>query len=298
VALEIAEIDPLNNVFIVTPSYLIKKKSDFTAGLKQLSKLGFNVINPEFPTILPSPREKADQLHGAFENPEVDIILALRGGYSAMKALPFIDFELIKKHPKIIAGFSDLSALLNPIHERTGLVTLHAPMVINLGTPTAFTLKSLVNAIRGCPENNLLKGAPLKIYNPGSAVGILKGGNLITLTALIDTDWDIDIAGSILFLEDVDEKLHEVDRYLTQWILVGKFKGIKALILGDFRGIRSQQVFDILASQMTVNFPVVHCPYIGHVKNKITLPIGAEVELDTARKQLVIRNISFPGGKL
>ncbi len=286
----------MNNVFIVTPSYLIKKKRDFTGGIKQLTKLGFNVMNPEFPQVLPTPQEKADQIHGAFEDPGVDMILALRGGYSAMKSLPFIDFELIKRHPKIIAGFSDLSALLNPIFERTGLVTLHAPMVINLGTPTAFAVKSLVNAVKGYPEKNLLKGARFKVYHPGSAAGILKGGNLITLTALIDTDWEIDTAGSILFLEDVDEKLHQVDRYLTQWILAGKFKGIKALILGDFRGIRSKQVYDILASQMELDFPVVHCPYIGHVANKITLPVGAEVELNTDRKQLLIRKMSFPGG--
>ena len=294
--LVIAEIYPLNNVFIVTPSYLIKKKRDFTGGINQLTTLGFNVINPEFPRGLPSPREKAKQIHAAFEDPEVDMIMALRGGYSVMKSLPFIDFELIQKHPKIIAGFSDLSALLNPIFERTGLVTLHAPMVINLDTPTAFTLKSLMNAVKGYPEKNLFKGARCKVYNPGSATGILKGGNLITLTALIDTDWEIDTAGSILFLEDVDEKLHEVDRFLTQWALAGKFKGIKALILGDFRGISSRKVYDILASQMALDFPVVHCPYIGHVDNKITLPIGAEVELNTDRKQLVIKKMSFPGG--
>lgn len=281
----------------MTPSYLIKKKSDFTAGIKQLSMLGFHVINPQFPTALPSPQEKAEQIHGAFADPGVDMILALRGGYSAMKALPYIDFELIRKHPKIIAGFSDLSALLNPIFERTGLVTLHAPMVINLGTPTAFTLRSLLNAVNGYPEKNLLKGARLTVYTPGSAAGVLKGGNLITLTALIDTDWEIETAGSILFLEDVDEKLHEVDRYLTQWILAGKFNGVKGLILGDFRGISSKKVYDILASQMELDFPVVHCPYIGHVANKITLPVGAEVELNTERKQLVIRKMSFPVAK-
>ena len=289
------ETAPLLNVFNVTPSYLIKKKRDFTSGIKQLNETGFHVINPEFPKKLPAPREKAEQIHAALADPGVDMILALRGGYSAMKALPFIDFELIRKHPKIIAGFSDLSALLNPITERTGLVTLHAPMVINLVTPTAFTLKSLENAVKGYPEKNLLKGAPCKVYNPGSASGTLKGGNLITLTALIDTDWEIDTAGAILFLEDVDEKLHQVDRYLTQWILAGKFRGIKALILGDFRGLRSKQVYDILASQMELNFPVIHCPCIGHVKNKITLPIGAQVEIDTDRKQLVIKKMSFPG---
>jgi muramoyltetrapeptide carboxypeptidase len=292
---EIAEKFPLKNIFIVTPSYLIKKKRDFTAGVRQLTKLGFNVINPEFPQVLPTPQEKAAQIHAAFKDPEVDILLALRGGYSVMKSLPFIDFELIKKHPKIIAGFSDLSALLNPIFERTGLVTLHAPMLINLDKPTHFTLKSLVNAFAGYPEKNLFKGARCKVYNPGTASGILKGGNLITLTALIDTDWEIDTNDAVLFLEDVDEKLHEVDRYLTQWILSGKFKGLKALILGDFRGIRSQVVYDILASQMTPNFPVVHSPRIGHVKNKITLPVGARVELNTEQQQLMIQEMSFPG---
>ena len=291
------EIAPLLNIFIVTPSYLIKKKRDFNSGIKQLTESGFNVINPQFPNVLPSPREKAEQIHAAFADPGVDMILALRGGYSAMKILPFLDFELIRKHPKIIAGFSDLSALLNPIFERTGQVALHAPMLINLGTPTAFTLNSLSNAVKGYPEKNLLKGAPCKIYQPGSAAGILKGGNLITLTALIDTNWEIDTPGAILFLEDVDEKLHQVDRYLTQWILAGKFKDIKALIIGDFRGLRSRQIYDILASQMELTFPVVHCPYIGHVANKITLPIGAEVELQTNRKQLVIKRMSFPGGR-
>lgn len=273
----------------------MKSRRAFTAGIKKLSELGFDVINPEFPVLLPSPQEKADQIHKAFTDPGVDVILAQRGGYSAMKSLPFIDFELIKKHPKIIAGFSDLSALLNPIFERAGFVTLHAPMVINLDAPTPFTRASFLNAIKGYPEKNLLKGAPVKIYNPGTATGVLKGGNLITITALINTEWDVKIKDSILFLEEVDEKPHQVDRYLTQWILSGKFKGVKGIILGDFRGIRSSQVYQILSSQMKMDFPVIHCPYIGHVKNKITLPVGAEVALNTDKKQLVIKRLSFPG---
>ena len=285
------------NVVIITPSYLIKSKREFTSGIVQLAKLGFNVLNPEFPRVLPSPREKAAQLHRAYADPDSDLILALRGGYSAMKTLPFIDFDLIRQHPKIIAGFSDLSALLNPIHERTKVTTLHAPMVINLGAPTPFTLNSFLNALRGYPEKNLFKGVPVKVYNPGLATGILKGGNLITLTALIDTDWEIETQNAILFLEDVDEKLHQVDRYLTQWILAGKFRGVKGVILGDFRGIRNRQVYDILASQMELNFPVVYCPYLGHVPNKITMPIGADVEFNTHKKQLLIRNMSLPGAK-
>ena len=287
----------MKNVFLVTPSYLIKQQRDFTAGLKQLAALGLKVLNPEFPRVLPSPQQKAEQLHRAFADPGVDLILALRGGYSAMKVLPCLDFALIGRYPKPLAGFSDLSALLNPIFERTGLVTLHAPMLINLDAPTDFTLRSLRNALAGYPQANLLRGAPVKVYRPGSASGVLKGGNLITLTALIATDWEIDARGAILFLEDVDEKLHQVDRYLTQWILAGKFAGVKGLILGDFRGIKSRQVFEILASQLELDFPVLHSPCIGHVANKITLPVGATVELDTGRKQLLIKSMNFPGGR-
>ena len=285
------------NVFIITPSMLIKKKRDFTAGINRLTRLGYRVLNPDFPRKLPSPQEKAEQLHKAFADPEVDLVLAQRGGYSAMKALPYLDFELIRNNPKPLAGFSDLSALLNPITERTGLVTLHAPMVINLDQPTPFTLRSLQNALAGYPQVNLLRGARVKVYRSGRSTGVLKGGNLITLTALLKTAWEIDTRDAILFFEDVDELLHEVDRYLTQWILAGKFKGIKGLILGDFRGIRSNRVFEILASQMALDFPVIHSPNIGHVTDKITLPIGAEVELDTERKQLLIKNMIFPGSR-
>lgn len=284
----------VNNTFIITPSYLMKKKRDHAQGVRTLSQLGLTVLNPEFPTTLPSPEEKAEQIHRAFSDPDIDLILAQRGGYSAMKSLPFIDFGLIRSHPKAIAGFSDLCALLNPIYERTGLVTLHAPMVINLDKPSAFTVKSFLNALSGFPEKDLFKGVPVTVYHPGAAAGVLKGGNLITITALIDTDWEIDTTGAILFLEDVDEKLHEVDRSLTQWILAGKFRGVQGLILGDFRGIRSRRVFEILASQMEVGFPVVHTPYVGHVRNKITLPIGAQVELNTESRQLLIREINVP----
>jgi muramoyltetrapeptide carboxypeptidase len=98
----------------------------------------------------------------------------------------------------------------------------------------------------------------------------------------------MDTDGTILFLEDVDEKLYEVDRYLTQWILAGKLQKVKGLILGDFRGIKKRDVYHILSSQMKIDFPLVSCPYIGHVRNKITLPVGARVELNTLKKALTL----------
>jgi muramoyltetrapeptide carboxypeptidase len=179
--------------------------------------------------------------------------------------------------------------LLNVVHERTGLITLHSPMVITFANPRRFTVRSFLNAVRGFPQKNLFAGAPVGVYRHGNARGVLKGGNLATLTALIGTDWDIDTVGSVLFLEDVGEKLYRVDRYLTQWILAGKFRRINGLILGDFHGLKNKEVYRILSTQMKIDFPVVHSPYIGHGKNKMTLPVGAAVELNTSRKTLELR---------
>ncbi len=275
-------------VYTITPSYLIKKKKDFTAGIRNLEKLGFKVINKKPVTKLPSIHRKVAQVHAAFLNKKAEIILAHRGGYSSMKLLPYLDFNLIRKNPKTLAGFSDLSALLNVISERTNLITLHSPMVINFSLPSRFTIRSFLNAVDGFPNRNLFEGVPVKVHHNGIARGRLKGGNLITLTALIGTEWEMDTDGVILFLEDVDEKLYEVDRYLTQWILAGKLQKVKGLILGDFRGIKDRDVYNILSSQMKIDFPLVNCPYIGHVKNKITLPVGAQVELDTMKKRLTL----------
>ena len=275
-------------IYTITPSWLVKEKKDFADGVKNLERLGFTVLNRKVPARLPAPPAKARQIHEAFANPGVEIILAQRGGYSSMKVLPHLDFPLIRKHPKIFAGFSDLSALLNPIHERTGLVTLHAPMVINFAKYSKITVPSFLNALRGFPERNLFAGVPVDIYAPGRARGTLKGGNLVTLTALIGTEWEIDLRGSILFLEEVDELLYKIDRHLTQWVLGGKFRGLRGLILGNFKGIAHREVYKILDSQVKIDFPVVYCPCVGHLRHKITLPVGARVELNTAEKSLVV----------
>lgn len=276
-------------IYTITPSWLIKKRKEFFDGLKNLQKLGFRVINQRFLTQVPSLPGKVKQVHSAFLNKRVEIIMAQRGGYSSMKLLPRLDFDLIQKHPKTFAGFSDLSAMLNAIYERTGLITLHGPMVVSFSKPSKPTVRSFLNAVRGFPQKDLLAGAPVRVYRSGKARGILKGGNLETLTALIGTEWEINTEGSILFLEEVDEKLYRVDRLLSQWILAGKLRKVKALILGDFRGLKNPDVYQILSSQMKIHFPVVHSPYIGHGRNKITLPVGARVELNTSKKSLLIR---------
>jgi muramoyltetrapeptide carboxypeptidase len=149
-------------------------------------------------------------------------------------------------------------------------------------------IKSFMNAVNGFPEKDLFKGTKVKIFHHGKACGILKGGNLITLTSMIKTLWETDFNGCIVFLEDVDEKLHSIDRHITQLILLGKLQKAVGIILGTFNSVNINDVYKIISSQMKVKVPVVHCPNIGHVPNKITLPIGAKVSLDTSSKKLKI----------
>ena len=126
-------------VYTITPSWLIAKKKDFVDGVRHLEKLGFEVMNQRARTRKPTTRQKVEEVHRAFLNKKVELVLAQRGGYSCMKLLPHLNFKLIRRNPKIFAGFSDLSAMLNAIYERTGWITLHSPMVINFSEPSGFT---------------------------------------------------------------------------------------------------------------------------------------------------------------
>ncbi|MCS7231154.1 MAG: LD-carboxypeptidase [Elusimicrobiota bacterium] len=276
------------NTYIITPSWIIRKKSEFKKGIKILESLGFKIINKNFPTKILSIKQKVNQIHKAFLDENIKIIIAQRGGYGCIKLLPYLNFEVIKHNPKIFAGFSDISILLNIIYEKTGLVTLHSPMIINFSNTTKFTINSFMNAINSFKNKQLFDKAPIKVFKHGKSQGILKGGNLITLTSTIGTPWEINTKDCILFLEEVNEELYKVDRAITQWILAKKFNSIKGLILGDFRGLKVEEVFRILKQQIKITFPVVSCKYIGHVKNKITLPIGAKVQLDTFNKSLLL----------
>lgn len=284
----------IKNIYIITPAWTIKNKKDFCKGIKILENLGFKVLNKNYPTQQLTIKQKVDQIHQAFLNKNVDIVLSQRGGYGCIKLLPYLNFELIKDNPKIFAGFSDLSVLLNLIYERTKIVTLHSPMLINFSTATKFTIKSFLNAIDGFKNKELFSGVKIKILKHGKTEGVLKGGNLVTLTSTFATPWEVNVKDSILFLEEVDEPLYKVDRALTQWILSGKLRQIKGLILGNFRGLRIDDVYKILVEQQKIKIPVVYCKYIGHLKNKITLPVGAKVYLNTYNRSLKITNINLP----
>ena len=238
-----------------------------------------------------SDRRRLEELHQLWDDDEVKAIIAVRGGYGCARLLTKLDFDLIRKKPKILVGFSDLTILLNVIHRQTGLITFHGPMLSTLVRDGRETLESALNELTVHAQAHLkIKG--LEILRPGQAQGPLLGGNLACLAQLLATPYEPAWAGAILLLEDINEPAYRLDRLLTQLSLAGRLDSLAGIILGEFLGNDSRSINDLdLVWQRVLaltpetipvwaNFPA------GHGKRNILLPIGRPVSMDSDKATL------------
>ncbi len=249
--------------------------------------------------------ERIADLHAMFSDPEVRAVLCVRGGYGAAMLLDRIDFGLIRRNPKLFVGYSDITALHLGIHGQTGLVTMHGPVVLSRFND--WTLGQFKRAIfdprplgtlRNPPEERPIRPRHLtRTVRPGSATGPLIGGNLSLVCSTLGTPWEIQTAGRILFLEDVDEPPYRVDRMLTHLRLAGKFRGIRGLMIGECAdcvpnrpssesGFSLGEIYDSILGDLQV--PVLTGLAIGHTDDQLTLPLGVEATLDAAAATLTI----------
>lgn len=232
-------------------------------------------------------------LHEAFADKSVKGILAVRGGYNANDLLDYIDWELIKKNPKVYCGFSDNTVLQNAIFKKTSLVTYSGPNLASFGNPNGlkFTSKSFMDNVSG---NNLIaipKTSAIKIINPGKNMGIILGGNLCTFNLLQGTQYMPNINGSILFLEDDFISKYdwwEFSRNLQSLINLPNFEKVKGIVIGQFDK-RSMLPFwkiqEIIGSKPKLkNIPIVSGVSFGHIPRKLTFPIGGQATLNTKSK--------------
>lgn len=178
-------------------------------------------------------------LHKFFENKEIDAIICLRGGYGAIRLVEKLDYEIIRKNPKIFCGFSDVTALNLMFYKRAGLVTYSGPMIMSdfgIENQSEFTIQEFFKAAEG--KSYELNGEQ-EIIN-GNASGILWGGNLSTIVSLCGLDFIPD-EPFIFFAEDVNEPVYKIDKMFRQLLNIEKFrKNIKALCFGDFQGLTIQ----------------------------------------------------------
>ena len=246
---------------------------------------------------------RAAEFNAFFADPSIKAILCLRGGYGSPRILDRLDYEMIRKNPKILIGYSDITALLNGLHSKTGLVVFHGPMAkeFSLGkglTPysekyfwPAFTPSSRLFGDWGGPGPR--GRSQLKTIRGGQAEGVLVGGNLSVLVSTIGTPYEARSEGCILFLEDVSEKPFRIDRMLNQLRLSGKLGQYKGVLLGSFTGclplrqagrIGLLDVFDHYFADLGV--PVLSGYAAGHQPDQATLPFGIRVHLDASEKIL------------
>lgn len=235
-----------------------------------------------------SDQRRLEEFHHLWDDDEVKAILAVRGGYGCARLLPQLDFDLIRSKPKILIGFSDLTILLNAIHQQTGLVTFHGPMLSTLARDGNPALVQMLNELSVHAEHKVrIKG--LEILRPGQTQGRLIGGNFACLTQLLATPYEPMWDGAILLIEDINESAYQIDRYLTQLSLAGRLKSLAGIIIGDFLDNSLYSIPDLeLIWNRTLELTDEHIPVwanfpAGHGNRNILIPIGRTVGMDSSR---------------
>jgi muramoyltetrapeptide carboxypeptidase len=264
--------------------------------------------------------QRLADLHGMFLDKDIKAIWAARGGSGCNALLPHLQYELIRKNPKILVGYSDITALHLAIYRHAGLVTFHGP--VPPSTPTDYAV-SQMQAVLMTPrsqteinmsiENNRKAVASpefaLRTFRHGIAEGRLIGGNLSVLSALIGTPYAAEIADHLVFLEDVREPPYRIDRMLTQLQQSvggrGERDGLKhaaGIMLGVFSRIRppdddaSLTLNEVLDDQFgAMPIPAVYGYSFGHIAHQFTIPIGIRARLDTANQTLTLLEAAVQG---
>lgn len=245
-------------------------------------------------------RQRLQDLHDAFADPTIDAILCLRGGYGSMRLLDGLDFELIRRNPKPLIGYSDITALHTAIDRHAGFVTFHgamlnADLLSDKQEPTARSLFEQLAGGVGVGHALAHPAAyPLTCVAPGVASGRLVGGNLSLLGATLGTVAEVDTRDAILFIEDVNEPLYRVDRLLTQLRLAGKLEGLRGVLVGDFAGITVAAMTPLLLDVFgPLDVPVLAGWRSGHCDPNLCLPLGARVRLDSEGGAVVLEQALF-----
>ncbi|HTM48975.1 MAG TPA: LD-carboxypeptidase [Bryobacteraceae bacterium] len=251
--------------------------------------------------------ERIADLHAMFADSSVDAVFAIRGGYGSGQLLDRIDYDLLRRNPKIFLGYSDITAMHLAIQKRAGLVTFHGPVA--LSDFSTYTQKHFrralfdtapLGAVTNPPDNNSLRPShTLRTIRGGKARGPLTGGNLTLISTTMGTPFEIDTRGRILVIEDIDEQPYSIDRMLTQLRLAGKLDAAAGVVFGECALCRPRdykpafdstlsfgEVLDSILGKLRI--PVLSGLTFGHTDDQLTLPLGVMATLDADKGELVI----------
>ena len=286
-------LKPGCRIGVVSPSYWLKKQY-----MEKTSKFfqdkGYTIVmgnsnSMKWGPFAGTPQERADDIHHMFSNPKIEAIICARGGYGANRVLPLLDYNLIRDNPKIFMGYSDITAYLTSITQKTGLVTFHGPMMVSYKKEFVnYNFQTMERILNGTPDFKIEspESLPARILKPGIAMGPLWGGNMTLLINRLGTSDSLDTDGVILFLEDLDEYLYSFERMLVQIRTAGMLDNIAGLIIGELHEFKDQDVaFERNTDEIVMDIcgdleiPIVSNFPCGHGTYQATLPISIPVEL-------------------
>lgn len=301
-----------DTVGIVAPSSPPFEEGDIEFTYKWLSKLGLKWklgkhVFDRWGDLAGADEARLEDLHAMYADREVSAILPVRGGNGSVRLLPSLDFDLISANPKILVGYSDITGLIIPIHQRTGQVTFHGPTAGSF-FESPYTYNHFIKLLMTPKAAGLIADPVARdVWNPeypparlavaeGEGRGPLVGGCLTLIRQMMGTPFEIDTKDKILFVEDVEEEPHSIDRMLTQLELAGKLDGVRGIVVGECVGCkpggskRNSLPLNFSVERMLrerlgdLGIPVVYGIRLGHSREKCTLPIGVTATLKVTAK--------------
>jgi muramoyltetrapeptide carboxypeptidase len=286
-----------SKIGVIAPAFQPDKEK-LDKGLAYLLDSGYKVVRGKsldaiYGYLAGNDLLRVDDLHTMFSDPEVDAIICARGGWGCLRILDQLDYDLIRKNPKILVGYSDITTLHLAIWKKSGLPGISGPMTaIEMGTGIEpFTEKHFWDQVYNTGQYYEFTWEPdsTETWQTGEADGILLGGCLAMVAHQLGTDYSPDYKDSILLLEDVGEEPYRIDRYLAQLRQAGIFDQINGLILGNFLDCENQNpdrpsftVKEVLQEYcQDLKYPVIYDFPYGHGMIKISVPIGMHTQINT-----------------
>jgi len=242
-------------------------------------------------------KERAADVNAMFADPQVRAVFAVRGGWGCARILPLLDFATIRANPKLLIGFSDITALHMAFAARAGFTTIHGPNASSSWgrfswdgfRAVAFdgAMPTFANPV-GNEDRLVPRAGRIRTFHPGKASGRLLGGNLTVLAALMGTGWLPDFSGAVLFIEDIGEAPYRIDRMLTQLALGGVLGRLAGVVFGQCTDCGASgpsyggfTLSEVLQQHLgSLGIPAFQGAQFGHVANQFSLPVGVRAEMD------------------
>lgn len=270
---------------------------------KNLENMGFKIVLGEstkssWYSFAGTDEMRARDINRFFGDSHIDAIMCMRGGYGCNRLVELVDFSIIKNNPKIFIGYSDITTLHMAIQKKAELITFHGPMAVSnfKGEYNQDTYKSFEEVLMKEKDSFELKNfsKELGVICEGKASGKIVGGNLATMIATLGTEYDLEYEGKILFIEEIGEKTYKIDRMLNQLKKFKVFDKVSGIILGDFNNCIPDSEKDMTILEVLKNYlaelgkPVIYNFETGHCEPMITLPLGAEISMDTETMKIKV----------